>query len=162
MYELTIETHFSSAHRLRQYNGECERLHGHNYVVKVAIDYQLLDSDFLIDFREVNSYIQSAIEKLDHKILLPGKSDIIIIKPLMNNANWLVQVQGKEYLFPKKDVVILEKINQTTSENLAIFFHEEISEKLKKFSPQFTTLSLTVTIGETAGNEASYSNKIAK
>ena len=37
MYELTIETKFSAAHQLRNYQGKCERLHGHNWRVNVSL-----------------------------------------------------------------------------------------------------------------------------
>ncbi|MHB8877215.1 MAG: 6-pyruvoyl trahydropterin synthase family protein, partial [Myxococcaceae bacterium] len=35
--ELSVDFHFSSAHRLPYYNGACARLHGHNYVLRVTV-----------------------------------------------------------------------------------------------------------------------------
>ncbi|MHA1947947.1 MAG: 6-pyruvoyl trahydropterin synthase family protein [Candidatus Hodarchaeales archaeon] len=155
------KNYFSASHILPGFS-KCERLHGHNYVVKVTIDYQQSDSDYLLDFRDVNSIIQSTIEKLDHKILLPGNSKTLIVTSIMEDINWLVRIKDKEYSFPKKDVFILEKVNQTTSETLAKFFHEQISEKLEEYIPNRSELQLKVTIAETAGNEASYLDKIKK
>jgi len=37
MYELHVEDHFAAAHRLRDYEGECENLHGHNWRVLVRV-----------------------------------------------------------------------------------------------------------------------------
>ncbi|MBS3763042.1 MAG: 6-carboxytetrahydropterin synthase, partial [Planctomycetes bacterium] len=37
MFELQLEGHFSAAHRLREYEGACEKLHGHNYRVQVFL-----------------------------------------------------------------------------------------------------------------------------
>ena len=31
MYELVMTTHFAAAHNIREYHGNCERLHGHNW-----------------------------------------------------------------------------------------------------------------------------------
>ena len=151
--------YFSASHLLPGFS-KCERLHGHNYFVKVTIDYRLSDSKYLIDFRIVNSIILSIIEELDHKILLPGNSQNMHIQSVMENKNWLVRIKGKEYSFPQKDAFILKKVNQTTAENLAIYFHKQISQKMGKIISECSELPLKVTIAETTGNEASYSDKI--
>ena len=35
-YEINVQTHFSAAHHLRGYPGNCEKPHGHNWIVKSA------------------------------------------------------------------------------------------------------------------------------
>ena len=37
MYEITVTSHFSGAHRLRYLHGKCEELHGHNWKVEVSV-----------------------------------------------------------------------------------------------------------------------------
>ena len=37
MFELIVETDFAAAHNLREYQGQCERLHGHNWKVQVVL-----------------------------------------------------------------------------------------------------------------------------
>ena len=70
MYEATIETHFSAAHRLRHYNGECERLHGHNWDVRVSIASEKLnDLGMVIDFRELKDKTSKLMDKFDHQYL---------------------------------------------------------------------------------------------
>ena len=70
MYQVTIETHFSSAHRLRQYNGECERLHGHNWNVQVSIASEKLNNlGMVIDFKELKSRTNRLMDKFDHQYL---------------------------------------------------------------------------------------------
>lgn len=70
MYEVTIETHFSAAHRLRQYDGECERLHGHNWDVKVSIASEKLDDlGMVMDFRELKGETKKLMDKFDHQYL---------------------------------------------------------------------------------------------
>ena len=78
----------------------------------------------------------------------------------MKNANWLVRIKSKTYSFPQKDVCILEKVNQTTTENLAIYIHDKISQKIGKLLSKHLKLQLKVSVAETVGNEASYSHKI--
>ena len=70
MYEVTIEMHFSSAHRLRQYDGECERLHGHNWDVKVSVaSEELNDLGMVIDFKELKGETNKLMDKFDHQYL---------------------------------------------------------------------------------------------
>jgi len=37
MFDVFIRTHFSAAHYLRNYPGNCEHLHGHNWNVEVVV-----------------------------------------------------------------------------------------------------------------------------
>lgn len=70
MYEITIETHFSSAHRLRQYDGECERLHGHNWNVQISVVSQELNElGMVMDFKELKEKTRALISKFDHQYL---------------------------------------------------------------------------------------------
>ena len=43
MFEVKIETHFSAAHHLLNYKGECENQHGHNWKVEVYVQVTELD-----------------------------------------------------------------------------------------------------------------------
>jgi len=43
MYELMVESKFSAAHQLRGYQGQCEKLHGHNWRVTAAVTAERLD-----------------------------------------------------------------------------------------------------------------------
>ncbi len=70
MFELTIESSFSSAHNLREYDGACERLHGHNWRVELHVEAGKLDSCGLaIDFKLLKSELHKVIEGLDHRYL---------------------------------------------------------------------------------------------
>ena len=70
MYELMVETNFSSAHQLRGYKGECEKLHGHNWKVQVhVIAEKLNELDMAIDFHELKDFVGEVIAPLDHGFL---------------------------------------------------------------------------------------------
>lgn len=68
IFKLKISTHFSSSHQLRNYNGKCENLHGHNFVVEVVVKGSELDKDveYLIDFKILKKMLNEIIEPLDH------------------------------------------------------------------------------------------------
>ena len=44
MYEVTVKTGFSAAHRLRLFNGKFENLHGHNWTAEVMVEAGELDA----------------------------------------------------------------------------------------------------------------------
>jgi 6-pyruvoyltetrahydropterin/6-carboxytetrahydropterin synthase len=70
MYELMIETHFSAAHQLRGYGGDCEKLHGHNWKVQVHVIAESLNElDIAIDFHELKEITNEIIAPLDHSFL---------------------------------------------------------------------------------------------
>lgn len=70
MYEVEIITGFSAAHRLRDYHGKCERLHGHNYKVTIAARAQELgEGGMVIDFVELKSAASGPVGRLDHMFL---------------------------------------------------------------------------------------------
>jgi len=70
MYEIEITTNFSAAHRLRDYNGKCERLHGHNWKVEVVAGAMELDPlGMVMDFRRLKEKVDRVLEALDHQVL---------------------------------------------------------------------------------------------
>ena len=70
MYEVKIETNFSSAHHLLNYKGKCENMHGHNWKVEVSVSGCELDkSNILVDFKLLKKEVNEIIEYLDHKDL---------------------------------------------------------------------------------------------
>ena len=70
MYEVEITEWFSAAHRLRDYKGKCERLHGHNYKVQVAARSDTPGKGgMVIDFGDLKSATRQVLEGLDHNYL---------------------------------------------------------------------------------------------
>lgn len=70
MYQIFIEDNFSAAHQIREYSGNCERLHGHNWKVKVFVKADKLDDLGIgIDFRELKKKIKRVLRLVDHKNL---------------------------------------------------------------------------------------------
>ncbi len=66
-YEIHIQTHFSAAHHLRGYPGNCEKPHGHNWIVDVHVECDRLNEIGIgIDFREVKTAVKNILEELDH------------------------------------------------------------------------------------------------
>ena len=67
MYELTIEREISSAHFLRDYDGKCANLHGHNWKVIVKLIATELDRlGMVMDFKELKEIYEERAGELDH------------------------------------------------------------------------------------------------
>ena len=65
-----IQAGFAAAHRLREYDGNCERLHGHNWKVEVVLRGEKLDHlGMLMDFREAKRLIGETLDGMDHRCL---------------------------------------------------------------------------------------------
>ena len=70
MFVLKIVTDFASAHSLRNYPGDCSRLHGHNWQVEVSVCSKVIDDNGIaIDFREIKKQTKFVIKRLDHQYL---------------------------------------------------------------------------------------------
>ena len=70
MHELKITSQFAAAHQLREYEGGCERLHGHNWKIEVFVTgKELGDDGMLIDFSEIKSATKKVLDELDHRFL---------------------------------------------------------------------------------------------
>jgi 6-pyruvoyltetrahydropterin/6-carboxytetrahydropterin synthase len=70
MYEITILSHFSGAHRLRYLHGKCEDLHGHNWKIEVSVVSDRLNKEGVaIDFQILKQRVEKVLEPLDHTYL---------------------------------------------------------------------------------------------
>lgn len=67
MFEVRVEADFAAAHFLRDYNGKCENLHGHNYKVFAHVQGDRLnEGGMLIDFSKLKNALRNVCKKLDH------------------------------------------------------------------------------------------------
>jgi 6-pyruvoyltetrahydropterin/6-carboxytetrahydropterin synthase len=70
MFMVSVQAHYDSAHFLRHYQGKCERLHGHRYVVELALATSELDrSGIAFDFVIVKKHLRELADYLDHENL---------------------------------------------------------------------------------------------
>jgi len=70
MYEVVVKTDFAAAHRLLGYEGNCERLHGHNWKIEVRVKSDRLNKlGMVADFREIKQVVKDVVGELDHHYL---------------------------------------------------------------------------------------------
>jgi 6-pyruvoyltetrahydropterin/6-carboxytetrahydropterin synthase len=61
---------FAAAHSIRGHQRGCERLHGHNYKVRVHVAAERLDPlGMVIDFADLKAIVGAVLEPFDHRVL---------------------------------------------------------------------------------------------
>ncbi len=67
MFEVRVQADFAAAHFLKDYNGKCENLHGHNYKVYAHVRGQNLnEGGMLLDFSKLKGALRTVCKILDH------------------------------------------------------------------------------------------------
>lgn len=123
IFEIYTETHFSAAHALRGYQGDCARLHGHNWTVRIYVRCQKLDEIGMgIDFRIVKEHVKEVLHLLDHKNIseIPSFADV---NPTSENiAKYLYHELGKRI---NSGRVQVSKIKVAETPSTGVFYWEE-------------------------------------
>ena len=134
----TIEKTFKipMGHRLSKHKGLCKNFHGHNFVIKVEVGSDILDSnDMVMDFSDIKKVVNHILEKFDHTMLLnkndPMKDQFFVL----DFRNWLFECDP-------------------TAEVLCKYFFDEISIALSAIRPYAKVLS--VSIWENDDSKAKY------
>ena len=99
MLDIFIDTNFCGGHHLRDYPGNCEKPHGHNWKVTVTVRATRLDHLGMgIDFKVLKGIVNRVIDELDHQDLneLPPFRNI---KPLLRAYFhvYLCPTQGRTF-----------------------------------------------------------------
>ena len=143
---------FSAAHFLIFDAQHAERLHGHNYQVKVDIqtpsEAELHADGYFLDFNVFKKYIKARLDKWDEIILLPEKQADMKFKKTEKSLE--VTFRDRFYVFPLNEVILLPVTN-TSVEQLSRLLAEDFFNEFKQYKVQ----SVTVNVEETPGQGAS-------
>ena len=149
---------FAASHFLIFADGSREPLHGHNYRVSVQGDAPRLKDDMVFDFLDIKPIVRKVCDELDHRLLLPEKNPMLIIKSGQQGPdenNYLLSTPDESFFsIPKKDVLILP-VHNTSVERLAIYLAHKISQATQE-EYHFSFDKLTVEVEETPGQSAVY------
>jgi 6-pyruvoyltetrahydropterin/6-carboxytetrahydropterin synthase len=70
VYRVHVRRHFDSAHALRGYQGQCERLHGHRWQIVACVERAALDEVGLaMDFTALKRALDAVLAPYDHCLL---------------------------------------------------------------------------------------------
>ena len=89
MFVVNVQAHYDSAHYLRNYQGKCERLHGHRYVVELALATKEQDAaGIAFDFVIVKRFLRKLADYLDHENLNDLEPFTDLEPSAENQAKW--------------------------------------------------------------------------
>ncbi len=121
MFRLSTTKMISSAHTLRNYDGPCGRLHGHNWHVKMdVLATDVDDIGLAIDFKDMDDLLWQVIGPYDHANF-NDFSPFDRINPSAENIAREVYRRLKE-LLPEN--IRLEKITIWETENYLVEYYE--------------------------------------
>jgi 6-pyruvoyltetrahydropterin/6-carboxytetrahydropterin synthase len=70
VFEISRDFLFSAAHQIRFHGGKCERLHGHNWRVRVhARSAELNKIGMVLDFADLQKLVTEVGSKFDHQVI---------------------------------------------------------------------------------------------
>ena len=99
VWRLTIRGDFAAAHALRHYQGECEALHGHNYLVEMVVEGETLtpDTELVADFSALKKELRAELAATDH-VYLNELPPFDVINPSSENLARYLYARMKERL----------------------------------------------------------------
>jgi len=148
---------FSSAHMIPQHDF-CGRIHGHSYHVDVVVEGEPSGKfGFVVDFKKVKEIVRNICTKLDHRVLIPCKSDKIQFKK--NDHSIEFWIDSKKYELPLDDCCLLP-LKSTSAEDMAEYFAEETYNSLKELEGRIT--GVQVCVNEGIGQGAYFQKTIKK
>ena len=123
MFELELEGHFAAAHRLREYEGNCEHLHGHNWKVRLVLAGTSQDDlGMLIDFREARRILDEVMDVLDHQYL----NDLPCFEQLNPTTENIARYIHGEISTRLPEGVNVKRVTAWESEHCAATYYEEL------------------------------------
>lgn len=142
---------FSAAHFLIFDQYRAERLHGHNYQVKVDIEVppgsEVMNQGYFIDFNEFKKIIKTRLDEWDEMVLLPKDQPEMNFKE--NGPSLEVRFRDRFYVFPKNEVLLLP-ITNTSVEQFSRLLATDFLRLFKKFGVLKVRLSVEETRGQGA------------
>jgi 6-pyruvoyltetrahydropterin/6-carboxytetrahydropterin synthase len=141
---------FAAAHFTLFPDEAAERLHGHNYRVRVELSGAELDAfGLLVPVAPMKARIRAVCAALDEHILIPEKSPLLALRHEADAVH--VGLGARSYRFPKSEVRLLPLPN-VTIEALAQHVFGELAPALAG-SP---VRRLRVEVEESSGQSAAF------
>ncbi len=133
---------FSAAHFITFNGNVCERLHGHNWRVAVEVAGPLDENRYVFDFIALRDHLQGIVSRLDHRMLLPLSHSAILVTAGESEVE--ARFEGRRWVFPREDCILLP-VKNTTAEELAAWIAGEMKVSVFDRVPhQLTELRVEV------------------
>ncbi len=133
---------FSAAHFITFATDVCERIHGHNYGVRVSVEGPLDENRYVVDFIALRDAVLAETLRLDHHVILPR--DHAEIRVTSDETETTARFRERRWVFPNEDCVILPVAN-TTAEEIARVIAERVMARTRdSFGDALTSIEVAV------------------
>ncbi|QEG38734.1 6-pyruvoyl trahydropterin synthase family protein [Roseimaritima ulvae] len=133
---------FSAAHFITFAGDICERLHGHNYGVRVTVEGPLDDNRYVVDFIALRDAVLAETGQWDHHVLLPTEHAEIRVHS--DDKETTATFRERRWVFPNEDCILLPVIN-TTAEEMARVLAERVRQRTREqFGETLTWIEVAV------------------
>ncbi len=129
IFELYVRTHFSAAHALRGYNGECAKVHGHNWIIDVFVRCEQLNAIGIgIDFNDIKQAVKDVLkhenenQRLDHTNLNDHPAFAAINPTSENIARYIYRELGRKI---NGEGIRVSKVKVSETPGAGAFYWEE-------------------------------------
>ena len=147
MYSISREYAFCAAHRLEGHP-KCGRLHGHNYVVTIALEGEPDSRGMILDYADLDKTVKPLIEAMDHRSLVSVSNytagDLYAAAAIYKGQAYVLWVEA------------------STAECLAKMLALAVREGLTEHRPEATVTTVIVTVQETPKSKATYREEVSK
>jgi len=111
-WTLKVKDRFQAAHYLKNYNGKCEKIHGHTFLIEVEIKVtELNNAGIGIDFTEIKKKLSKILP--DHTLL----NEIYDFNPSAENLS-------RHFYFQLKKIYPVERVTVWESEDASASYTE--------------------------------------
>jgi 6-pyruvoyltetrahydropterin/6-carboxytetrahydropterin synthase len=128
---------------------KCARLHGHTYCIHLRVTGTVNEELMLADFGRVKDILRGLAGTLDHRTIVPTSNEDINVSSSGDGRNVVVELGGRNYSFPREDVVMLP-IRMSTAEELSRFLLERFMKEAA-LGPNISKVELGVDEGQGQG-----------
>ena len=123
MFEIEIDRSFSAAHQLRGYNGDCCKLHGHNYNITVTVRSSELDEiGIALDFKKLKAELDALLAEYDHSNL-SELADFQAVNPTSENLARTIYRKISEKM--NSGTIRVHRVRVGESDHSAVTYFED-------------------------------------
>lgn len=125
MFELVVNGAFEAAHRLVDYPGKCNRLHGHSWTVEMSVVGNKLNKIGMVaDFKTLKAMLMEVLDNMDHQYLNELAPFNEINPTAENLAQYIYNTLKQREIFD--GIVKLNYIKVWESPKSAVIYREDV------------------------------------
>ena len=132
---------FSCAHMTVFPDGSKERLHGHNYMIALALDVDRVDLAAMIPFTTIKAALAELCAAWKEHVLIAARNPHLVI--LRDDKELELTLCGERYVLPRSDALLLP-IDNISVEALAAHIAELLRDRIARLSSHIRMLEVTV------------------